>query len=317
MRKPNSLFYRWWNSYTGRRIVGATYSIGASVVILGALFKILHLPMGDIVLGVGMCVESFIFALGSFDKPYREYDWSRIFDFKAETDQKISANNLGAIGGVSTGNAIPQSTSETHTASAPYQNNGTQTQIQPTHSHTLSEEEVQKLNESISNLAQTANSLQTLTDLTLSTNSFAESIAEAAQTATHFKESQQHLNQQAQTLATAYQEVNGEMHTVIHQTKNYATSINHINSNIDQLQTNYTQQAKEVQQQTSTLHQQTEKTHQLNTHLDDIKTQVEQLKATTQQTLQENQKYQAATQQLTQQVEDLNAIYGNMLNALS
>ncbi|PIF01783.1 MAG: gliding motility protein GldL, partial [Paludibacter sp.] len=97
LNKPNSPFYRWWNSYTGRRIVTATYSLGASVVIIGALFKILHLPYANVVLGVGMMVEAFIFALGVFDKPYREYDWSKIFDFKAE--KPLDSTQLKGGGG--------------------------------------------------------------------------------------------------------------------------------------------------------------------------------------------------------------------------
>ena len=84
LRKPDSKFYRWWNSYSGRRIISAAYSLGASIVILGAMFKILHYPIGNIMLGIGMSVESVIFALGIFDRPYREYDWSKIFNFKAE-----------------------------------------------------------------------------------------------------------------------------------------------------------------------------------------------------------------------------------------
>ena len=54
LRKPDSKFYMWWNSYSGRRIISAAYSLGASIVILGAMFKILHYPIGNLMLGIGM-----------------------------------------------------------------------------------------------------------------------------------------------------------------------------------------------------------------------------------------------------------------------
>lgn len=313
MKKPNSFFYRWWNSYTGRRVVATTYSIGASIVILGALFKMLHLPYADIMLGVGMCAESFIFALGSFDKPYREYDWNKIFDFKAEPNQKISANNLHSIGNSSQNvKTIP-----THTEQDNPILNTSEVSANISFPTPLSTEDLQKLSEGITNLTKTANSLQTLADLALSTNSLAESIQAATQTATHFKESQQNLNQQTETLATAYQTVNGDMHTVIHNTKNYATSINNINNNIENIQTSYQLQNEHLQQQTQQTAQQIEKTQSINTCLDTINSELQQVQNATQQTLTENKKYQAATEKMTQQVESLNAIYGNMLNALS
>ena len=47
-------FMEWYGSYQGKRVVGMVYSIGASVVIIGALFKIMHFPGAGAVLMVGM-----------------------------------------------------------------------------------------------------------------------------------------------------------------------------------------------------------------------------------------------------------------------
>ena len=58
-------FDLWWNSPKMKRIVGAAYSLGASVVILGAMFKILHLNGASYMLGIGMSVEAIIFAFFS------------------------------------------------------------------------------------------------------------------------------------------------------------------------------------------------------------------------------------------------------------
>jgi gliding motility-associated protein GldL len=87
-------FDKWWNSPRMKRIVGASYSLGASVVILGAMFKILHLPFASVMLGTGMSVESIIFALGVFDKPFKEFDWDKVFEFS----ENSKLNSLGNIG---------------------------------------------------------------------------------------------------------------------------------------------------------------------------------------------------------------------------
>ena len=55
------------------------YGWGASVVILGALFKILHLPGADIMLILGLGTESVIFFFSAFEKPHEEYDWTLVY----------------------------------------------------------------------------------------------------------------------------------------------------------------------------------------------------------------------------------------------
>ena len=52
----------------GQRIFNILYSIGASIVILGALFKILHTKGADLMLIIGMGTEAVIFFLSAFDE---------------------------------------------------------------------------------------------------------------------------------------------------------------------------------------------------------------------------------------------------------
>ncbi|MDR1876667.1 MAG: gliding motility protein GldL [Flavobacteriaceae bacterium] len=65
------------------RVLNMVYSLGASVVILGALFKINHLSLlgidGSIVLAIGLIVEAFIFVVFAFDPPKGEYQWERAY----------------------------------------------------------------------------------------------------------------------------------------------------------------------------------------------------------------------------------------------
>jgi gliding motility-associated protein GldL len=62
------------------------YGIGAAVVILGALFKILHWDGADIMLIVGLGTESVIFLFSAFEKPSEEYDWTLVYPELAGMD---------------------------------------------------------------------------------------------------------------------------------------------------------------------------------------------------------------------------------------
>ena len=72
-----------------------------------------------------------------------------------------------------------------------------------------------------------------------------------------------------------------------------------------------------IQTQTESLSQQAEAIKQATSHIDGVATDMDKMREAASAAQQESQRYQAATRKLTKQVEDLNAIYGNMLNALS
>lgn len=57
------------SSEKGQRFFNFAYSIGAAIVIWGALFKILHLPGGNALLSIGMGTEVLMFVLTAFDRP--------------------------------------------------------------------------------------------------------------------------------------------------------------------------------------------------------------------------------------------------------
>jgi gliding motility-associated protein GldL len=52
------------------------YGLGAAVVIMGALFKILHLKFADEMLILGLTTEAVIFAISAFETQPKEYDWA-------------------------------------------------------------------------------------------------------------------------------------------------------------------------------------------------------------------------------------------------
>jgi gliding motility-associated protein GldL len=61
--------------YIKNLVIGA----GASIVLIGALFKILHLPYADLMLMIGMLTEAFLFLMLGIIPPHRDYYWEKIY----------------------------------------------------------------------------------------------------------------------------------------------------------------------------------------------------------------------------------------------
>ena len=62
----------------GQRLFNFAYSIGAAIVILGALFKIIHLPGGNTLLSIGMGTEVLMFIITAFDRPPKRSEERRV-----------------------------------------------------------------------------------------------------------------------------------------------------------------------------------------------------------------------------------------------
>jgi len=78
-----------------KNFMAKLYGIGAAVVILGAMFKILHWPGADIMLIIGLSTESVIFFFSAFEKPASEYDWSLVYPELAGMDDLDEGLNRG------------------------------------------------------------------------------------------------------------------------------------------------------------------------------------------------------------------------------
>ncbi len=61
---------KWMDSVPGQTFLNYAYSWGASIVILGTLFKLTHLPGANLMLFLGMGTEVFVFFLSAFDRPF-------------------------------------------------------------------------------------------------------------------------------------------------------------------------------------------------------------------------------------------------------
>lgn len=81
----------WMDSVPGQTFLNYAYSWGASIVILGALFKLTHLPGGNLMLFLGMGTEVVVFFLSAFDRPFDKSEVGKELPPDYETDEEIAA----------------------------------------------------------------------------------------------------------------------------------------------------------------------------------------------------------------------------------
>ncbi|WP_196894623.1 type IX secretion system motor protein PorL/GldL [Aureivirga marina] len=84
-----------------RKAMNMMYSFGASIVIIGALFKILHFKIGPLtgglMLGVGLITEAFIFAVSAFEPIPSEYDWTLVYPELAGGEKKPKSKEIEKV----------------------------------------------------------------------------------------------------------------------------------------------------------------------------------------------------------------------------
>ncbi len=78
-------------------VMPKVYGIGAAVVIVGAMFKILNWPGANLMIGIGLTTEAVIFFLSAFEPPAKDYDWTKAYPELAEEDEEgtISVSRFG------------------------------------------------------------------------------------------------------------------------------------------------------------------------------------------------------------------------------
>jgi gliding motility-associated protein GldL len=81
-------------------IMPKIYGIGASIVILGALFKINHYPGADLMLVIGLTTEAIIFFFSAFEPKHKEPDWAKVYPELAEDydgDGLVAEGSNGSV----------------------------------------------------------------------------------------------------------------------------------------------------------------------------------------------------------------------------
>jgi len=244
--KPESKFDIWWNSPPVKAKIGAFFSIGATVVIVGAMFKILHLPGASIMLGFGMTIEAILFMLGVLDKPHKEYHWEKVFDFDAEHPMSggmggasapagHGAAGHGAAGHASSSHVEASPVAAAHAAPAPAPvapapaNSAPATTSAKTvnvnFTESLSDSDVKMLSEGIKGLTTTAKQISNIANVAVASEKFVKSIDEAAVATTKFTKSQDALGDTSTKLNTSYQGIATSISQVEKNTSLYSSKV--------------------------------------------------------------------------------------------
>ena len=95
---------KWMDSVPGQTFLNYAYSWGASIVILGTLFKLTHLPGANFFLFLGMGTEVFVFFISAFDRPFDKTADGMELDTHVKTGDDIPVVSKGGSATVVGGN---------------------------------------------------------------------------------------------------------------------------------------------------------------------------------------------------------------------
>ncbi len=282
-----------------KKVMGKVYGIGAAVVILGALWKILHLPGAAIMLIAGLGTEAIIFFLSAFEPPHEMPDWSLVYPELVGLEPK--SHGHGGGGGGSELQALIQTGN-------------------------LDQKTVDKLSEGIKKLSNTSSQLADLGDASLATQSYLQNIQQAsesvgklgnvqAKTAQAIEESAVVLTDSYTTAASAIAEsgakIAGQLNkssegfaqSVSEKGEEYKQQLSALNTNLASINSIYELQLKGSKAQIDA-------TEQLTAGIGQMKSQLEQ-------SVDDAKVYKEQIAQLSKTVGELNSIYGNMLSAMN
>jgi gliding motility-associated protein GldL len=283
--KEKSGFMEWYESYKGKRVTGIIYSVGAAVVIIGALFKILHWPGASYVLMGGMFTEAFLFLIGTLDAPHPTYAWEQVFpqlvslehgcepNLYAEISKREKPTLLGGMGG-----------------------NGGNGGGVSLPAGALSDKDQASLSEGIQKLAKTAAQLNDL-------GKVAEGTAK--------------LGEKMEIAGNAMEKFAASATNMSGQTEAYEKGLNAVNANLNNLNAIYELQLKNVQAQADALKLQADKTNAATAQVELMAEDLKKAAAATSAAAKSSESFETAAKQLAAQVADLNKVYGNMLSALA
>ena len=307
-------FMHWYESYQGKRIVGVVYSIGASVVIVGALFKIMHWPGASIVLVSGMITEAFLFVIGALDKPHPEFNWSNVFPQLLEfgtdpaiLEKKAAQARPTLLGAGVEGGEIPVIGGGAAVNSIGVQ---TPTAVSAAHVPAFSEKDLESLQNGIADLAKTATQLSELGKVATATTQLTTKMEAAGTAAEQFAASQNGLLSVSNQLSEAYKAAETHMQGAADTTKAFAANMQQVGTQLNTLNSIY-------ELQINALKEQVEISKAQNSTLGEVSDHLQAMKVHATEAEKSQEAYAAGSKKLAAQVADLNAIYGNMLNALA
>ena len=174
--------------------------IGASVVILGAMFKILDLAGASWMIGIGLSTEALIFFLSAFEPIHKEVDWSKVYP-ELNDEEVVPAKKKT---GVASGDPI----------AAQLDNMLAQANIGP--------ELIESLGKGMQNLASSAEKMGNLSDAAVATTEYAAQVQTASKTLASMNDSYAQTATALMAMSSASQDAQAYQVQIQAVTKNLA-----------------------------------------------------------------------------------------------
>lgn len=179
------------------------YGIGASIVILGAMFKILDWAGGNIMIAVGLTTEAIIFFLSAFEPKQQEVDWTKVYP-------ELVGENTGVA-------PVGRATRATNLVVA---DSATQKFDEMLEKAKIGPELIESLGKGIQNLASSAEKMGTIADAAVATNEYAQNVKSASKALVDINQSYAKTASALSEMSSATQDVVGYREEVVNVTKN-------------------------------------------------------------------------------------------------
>lgn len=277
----------------GQRFFNFAYSIGAAIVIWGALFKILHLPGGNTLLSIGMGTEVLMFILTAFDRPPKEYKWEQVFpvlESENPDDRPDFQNGTGVVIAGAAGDAAVTPGQARAAAGIPA-------------GVDLSEDDTRSLSESIAKMSAAADQLSRMAELTSATQRYLDQMGAIAEEMQHLRATTEALNQVSDTLLASYRAITDNSENITRSSQGYVEQMTSLNRNITGLNTIYEIQLKSVSSQLDSI-------DRVNRGIKDIRDMYEKSSA-------QSARYCEETEKMARYMQQLNAVYERMITAMT
>lgn len=263
----------------GQRLFNFAYSVGAAIVIWGALFKILHLPGGNTLLCIGMGTEVLMFLITAFDRPPKEYKWENVFPELNKNAHDTADSRQGtAIGGagLEDGAIGPSEAEHAGSPAAQPQCFGTDAGSIPTEAAAAA------------------------------THDYVEQLSAISQQLALLRETTQNLNEVSSLLLNSYRAISDNASTLTANSQDYVSQMSDLNRNLGGLNTIYEIQLKSVSSQLESI-------DRVNRGIKDIRDMYEKSASQSARYCEETEKMARYMQQLNQVYEKmLHAMTVNM-----
>lgn len=301
------------SSDKGKRLLNFCYSWGASIVILGAMFKILYLPYGNTMLAIGMITEFLVFFIFGFEKPSSDYHWEDVFpvlksknpmdrpDFSGTPVSMIMESSANLEDDDTSGTPNLTGAKVNFTGGGGVQNvNLGGMGISPID---VTEEDTKNLSTSIKKLSAAAEQISKMAELTEATQKYLDQLSGMSDNMDRFSKVTNSLSEVSDTLLHSYKNITDNSDGITRNSQGYVQQMELLNRNLTGLNTIYEMQLKSISSQINSI-------EHINSGLNRIKDLYDG-------SLTDSSVFRTETERMAQQLTQLNQVYSRLLSAMT